>query len=114
METYQYVSVIDTLNLVISSPEVWQAILTEQTSLDGILRSFLDGHHGNVHLFFHQCPHALRLQLYYDELEIVNPLGSTTSVHKLGTFYFIVQNLLPHMNSELNSIRASIVLRCRR
>ncbi|XP_044726999.1 uncharacterized protein LOC123290764 [Chrysoperla carnea] len=56
-----------------------------------------------------QYPHAIRLQLYYDELEIVNPLGSKTGVHKLGAFYYIVQNLPPHMNSELNSIHVLLL-----
>ena len=27
---------------------------------------------------------ALQIQLYYDDLEVVNPLGSNTKVHKLG------------------------------
>lgn len=27
---------------------------------------------------------ALQIQLYYDDVEAVNPLGSNTKVHKLG------------------------------
>lgn len=51
----------------------------------------------------------MRIVLYYDELGIVNPLGSKTGLHKIGTFYFVVQNLPPHMNSELSSIHVLIL-----
>lgn len=54
--------------------------------------------------FFQKYKHAIRIQLYYDELEIVNPLSSKTGIHKLGVFYYTIQNLPPQINSELSSI----------
>ncbi len=33
---------------------------------------------------FQEDSTALQVQLYYDDLEAVNPLGSNTKVHKLG------------------------------
>ena len=45
------------------------------------------------------------MQLYYDKLEIVNPLGSTTGIHKLDAFYYIIQNI-PAYNFDLRSIHA--------
>jgi len=44
------------------------------------------------------------MKLYYDELEIANPLGSKKGIHKLGAFYFAIMNLPAHMNADLNSI----------
>lgn len=74
METCQYVSIIDSLKLVLSNKDVRQAILSERKSNDdNILTSFLDGQHATIHPFLQQHKHALRIQLYYDELEIVNP-----------------------------------------
>ena len=32
-------------------------------------------------------PCALQLTLYYDDLEVCNPLGSKAKIHKLGTYY---------------------------
>lgn len=50
METFQYVPVIETLELVLSNPRVRQAILNEQKSTDeDLLCSYLDGDHVKVH-----------------------------------------------------------------
>lgn len=66
---------------------------------------------------------ALQIFLYYDELEICNPLGSKVKIHKLGmytvccfiyvcmlflfnagSFYFTLGNLSPKYRSKLSSI----------
>ncbi|XP_074108723.1 uncharacterized protein LOC141533631 isoform X2 [Cotesia typhae] len=91
------------------SSDILEAILAEQKSPNGILGSFLDGEHAQNHEFFLQYPNTLRLQLYYDEFEIVNPLGSKTGIHKLGAFYYTIQNLPPHINSDLNSIHVLLL-----
>ena len=36
-------------------------------------------------------------------METTNPLGSHTSVHKLGFFYYIIKNLPPKYNSVLKN-----------
>ncbi|XP_053597691.1 uncharacterized protein LOC128668555 [Microplitis demolitor] len=94
---------------VFSSPDILEAILNETKSPHGILGSFLDGQYAQNHEFFLRYPHALRLQLYYDELEIVNPFGSKTGVYKPGDFYYTIQNLPPHINSDLNSIHVLLL-----
>ncbi|KAJ8043412.1 hypothetical protein HOLleu_10481 [Holothuria leucospilota] len=55
---------------------------------------------------------SLQLCLYYDGLEIVNPLGSRRGIHKLGVFYFTLKNLPPQYNSRLDSIHLVAVLNC--
>ena len=109
IEKYQYVPIIEVLKLVLSNVEVRQSILSERPSLDGTLSSFVDGEHFKTHPFLQKYKHAIRLKLYYDELEIVNPLGSKTSVHKLAAFYYQIDNLPPHMNSELASIHVLLL-----
>ncbi|KAJ8675919.1 hypothetical protein QAD02_011705 [Eretmocerus hayati] len=109
METFHYVSPIDVLELVLSSKDVRIAILSEQPSEDGILGSFIDGEIFKNHAFLQKFRHAIRLVLYYDELEIVNCVGSKTGIHKLGIFYFKIDNLPPHMNSELSSIHVLLI-----
>jgi hypothetical protein len=44
------------------------------------------------------------LQVYFDEVELVNPLGSKTGIHKLGAFYFTVRNFPPLVNSATHNI----------
>ena len=109
LETCQYVPIIKSLKLVLSNKVIRDALLQVKTSPPRILGSFVDGQHFKSHQLFSRYPHALRLKLYYDELEITNSLGSKTGIHKLRTLYFQIQNLPLHMNSSLNSIHTLII-----
>lgn len=51
---------------------------------DGLVEDVCDGHLFKTHPLFSKDPTALQLLLYYDELEIANPLGSKAGKHKLG------------------------------
>lgn len=46
---------------------------------------------------------SIPLVIYNDDCEMVNPLGSKTSVHKLGFIYFTLKCLHPEYLSSLNS-----------
>jgi hypothetical protein len=48
---------------------------------------------------------ALQIILYYDELEVCNPLGSRRKKHKLGAFYFNIGNISPKYRSTIGSIK---------
>ena len=49
-----------------------------------ILGDFCDGSLYKMHPLFSAQPFALQIILYFDELEVCNPLGSSAKVHKLG------------------------------
>ena len=51
---------------------------------DSYLADFCDGSFFKTHPLFQMYPDALQLILYYDELEVCNPLGSHSGIHKLG------------------------------
>lgn len=51
---------------------------------DGKFEDFCDGQTFKTHPLFSRNPNALQLMLYYDEVEITNPLGTKTGKHKLG------------------------------
>ncbi|XP_066581711.1 uncharacterized protein [Prorops nasuta] len=108
-ESCQYVPIIDVLKLVLSSKDIRKVITEEKDSSDNMLGSFRDGQHFKNHSFFQKHKDAIRLRLYYDELEIVNPLGSKTGVHKIGSFYYQIANLPAHVNSELSSIHVLLL-----
>lgn len=55
-----------------------------------MMGDFCDGDLYKSHPLFLEDPCALQIQLYYDEVEVCNPIGSRRGVHKLGLFYFIV------------------------
>jgi hypothetical protein len=59
-------------------------VLNGHKSTDGKIRDFCDG---EIYRYHHLCsndPTALQLMLYYDEVEVANPLGSKNGKLKLG------------------------------
>jgi len=51
---------------------------------------------------FSKTPNSLAFILYYDELEVANPLGSRT--HKIGMFYWSLANIYPEWRSSFRAI----------
>ena len=74
-ESFQYIPVLQVLKLILT-PQIRRLIDNETHSPDGILRGYQDGKQYKQHDLFLSYPNALRLQLYYDDIEITNPLGS--------------------------------------
>lgn len=81
---------------------------------------------------FQEDPCALQIQLYYDELEVGNPIGSKAKKHKLGKgcvygnlvmsfnahyhfflglVYYLLGNLEPRLRSSLKSIQLLCVVK---
>lgn len=105
IESFQYVPIIESLKLILSHSSVRKYIEEESSSSDGFLRGFRDGESFKKSPFFQKYPQALRIQLYYDDILVNNPLGSKTSAHKLGAFYFTIQNLPPHLQSFMGGVQ---------
>ena len=103
-ETFQYVPIIEVLKLIMSHPVAREAISSEKPAENGVFASFVDGRTFKNHPFFLKHFHALRIELYADEFEIVNPLGSKKGVHKILAFYYRIQNLPVHLNSLLGNM----------
>ena len=47
---------------------------------------YCDGKYFKAHPLFSVHPNGLQIFLYFDELEICNPIGSKVKVHKLGLY----------------------------
>lgn len=52
----------------------------------GLYGDYCDGKQFKAHPLFSIDPHALQIILYYDDVEMCNPIGSYTKVHKLGEY----------------------------
>lgn len=77
-------------------------------------------------MLFQEKPYAFQLHLHYDDLEVSNPLGSRSGIHKigeelpyllltnslllLGVFYYSLSNLHPTVRSVLHSIQLVAVV----
>lgn len=102
-DTFMYVPLLKTLEKIIRTPELFQYFKT-QNSDDKIIRNFADSESFKSNNLFSIYKNAIQLQLFYDDFETVNPLGSKKGVHKLGGIYFILRNFPDFLNSQLSQI----------
>lgn len=51
---------------------------------DGKMGDYCDSEQFRLHPLFQQDKRALQVTLFYDDLEVCNPLGSKAKIHKLG------------------------------
>lgn len=105
-------------------------VLKSHKRSDGIMEDYCDGSTYKEHSLFSSNPTALQIMLYYDDVEICNPLGSRAKVHKLGKhmtkiillyyyipffhaalFYYTLGNIPPAYRSSLKCIQLVTVVK---
>ena len=77
----------------------YMQIAKPHSSSDGFLRDMCDGSYVREHHLFQAHPDALQLQLFYDDMEVVNPLGTKTKKHKLCKY--TIETTCAHRNSSI-------------
>lgn len=102
--TFQYIFLRRTLTALFSNDAFRRLYFSEAPSSDGFIRSDRDSNFIKLHPLFSNFPNAIRIQLYYDDVETVNALGSKTKKHELGMFLFRILNLPNVENSKLANI----------
>lgn len=75
------------------------------------LEDFSYGEICKRHRLFSSNRSALRLHFYTDEFEVVNPLGSKKTRHKMCAFYFTIGNTDQHLRSKCKYIFLSLLCR---
>jgi hypothetical protein len=95
---------LDTLKVLLSVDEILVEVLNPHTATNANLSDFCDGSVFKHHPLFGTNPNALQIIGYYDELEVVNPIGSYVSKHKLGCLFFTLANIRPQYRSSLKAI----------
>ena len=63
-----------------------------------------DGSVFKEHPVFSHSARAIEIIAYYDEIELCNPLGSHTKVHKLGCLLFTIGNIHLKYRSQLKTM----------
>lgn len=109
--TFHYVPIIDTLKALLYDESVVSQCLNPLSTEVGVLRDFVDGIvHKSIPLFDQQSD-AVKLLLFQDAFEVVNPLGSAKKKHKILAVYFMLGNLYPWNRSRIHAIQ--LVLLCK-
>ena len=101
-DTFVYIPLLETLKFIFTNQEICDHFVQpcEET---GVYRDFCDGSHYKDHPLFSKT-NALQIQIFYDDFEVANPLGSKHGIHKIGSIYFVLRNLSPKINSSLMNI----------
>uniref|UniRef100_A0A1X7TQV0 C2H2-type domain-containing protein n=1 Tax=Amphimedon queenslandica TaxID=400682 RepID=A0A1X7TQV0_AMPQE len=95
---------IATIQSLMNSAFLLDQISSPHSSNDYIMEDYCDGDQFHTHPLFSCDPYSLQVILYYDDMEVVNPLGSNTKTHKLGMFYFTLGNIHPYYRSTVRHI----------
>ena len=101
---FHYIPIKETLSTLFSNPKFRTLYFSEQPSSDGRIRTHVDTEHFRSHRLFNEFPGAVRIQMFNDDLEVVNPCGSKTKKHQLAMFCFTILNLPPCLLSQLPHI----------
>jgi hypothetical protein len=103
--TAQFVPFKESLVQLLSNKEVFDMIMKEEEKIeDGVLRSAKDGQIYLNHPIVRKYKNSLIFEMYEDDCEFVNPLGSHVKTHKMTNIYWSLLNLPPEVRSALKSI----------
>ena len=103
-DCFYYVPLLKTLTNLLLVNEILAEALNPHFATNGELKDFCDGAAYRSHPLFSTDHSALQIIAYYDELEVVNPIGSYISKHKLGCMFFMLGNIRPRYRSTLKAI----------
>ena len=94
-DCFYYIPLLKTLRSLLALQEVQKEVFNPHFSEQHELRDYCAGLLYKSHPLFCSEENALQIIGYYDEVEVVNPIGSYVSRHKLGCLFFTIGNLQP-------------------
>lgn len=100
-DKFMYVPILSTLESIFKSQHVGE-MLKKSDTCDSRLRDICDG--SLLKTLFSTEKHTVQIQMFYDDFEVANPLGSKRGIHELGAVYFTLRNFSPKWNSFLANI----------
>lgn len=111
-DKFYYIPILECLKKLLELEDVQAEVMNSHSQGENDhLGDFCDGTHFRSHPLFGKDPLALQIIPYYDELEIVNPIGSYVKKHKLGCLFFFLGNIRPQFRSSLKAIHLVAVAR---
>lgn len=102
-DTFMYVPLLKTIEKILQIPQ-YSYYFNSKFNNSNTIKTFSDSISYKTNPLFSSYPKSIQVQLFYDDFETVNPLGSKKGVHKLGALYFTLRNLPDFLNSQLSQI----------
>lgn len=107
--SYYYIPVIETISAMLKNNSVKEMFNKAQATEPGIFQDYTDGYvYKNNPLF--QASNSIRLILYQDAFELVNPLGSAKKLYKILAVYLVLGNMPSYCRFRTDSMQ--LVLLC--
>lgn len=103
-DKFAYVPILETLKTIFLNPNLSDMLNSTYIPKESLYVDLRDGTYLEENPLFSEKKDALQIQLFYDDFETANPLGSKKGVHKLGAIYFTLRNFPPVYNSSLSNI----------
>lgn len=99
------VPLLKSLREILRSEDFLHEVFKSRINVSDDLADFCDGSIFKSHCLFSTEENALQLVGYYDELEVVNPIGTYVKKHKLGYMFYFLANVRPQYRSTLKGIQ---------
>lgn len=108
---FYYIPILETIQVQLNSPKFLEFVVDgqKQTLNPNILRDFCNGTFVSEHCLFGCDNQALKILMYYDDVNVVNPTNN--KIHQLGFFYYQLANLPPEYRSKVKSIQLFAICR---
>lgn len=107
--SFQYVPILKSLLQVFSKKDIQDLILSEAEAQRTVYKLFHDGTFYKTNELFSGSDLTIALNLYVDDFEICNPLGTSRKKHKITAVYWVLADVPSLLRSELNSIFLAIL-----
>lgn len=102
--TVAYIPILETVKFILSNDNIRAEIVKDHISYPNLYQHPFDGSYYKAHPLFIGNQKSVSLQLYFDEYEPANGMGSKTGGHKLGVIYVTLRNLPHYFNAVLENI----------
>lgn len=102
---FYYISIKETLQACFLDKSLNLKLERVVARSDEIIEDYSDGKVFINNKFFQDNPICVRIAIYQDGVEIVNPLGSAKAKHKVLAIYLSILNLPDYVRCHINSIK---------
>lgn len=108
--TFHYISIVETIQSLFKQKKFSDMYFDfnlgaqRHQCVEGVYEDFCCGKVYKESSLFSRYPEALQIQLATDDIELNDPLGSKSGIHKMCPIYFTIKNVPKHFLSKLSNL----------